>query len=159
MMGVVMRVVIRVVIIILALSTSLAGTPDCVRTHVGTFKGTARNAAGPLQLEGAATTTIFTLSVTADSLYLRALAAGGQERTIAAWPLTRVICAGEMLKANGATATTTATTGPLHLRRTMMWNLKGGIRAEATVSTKGSSQPADDFFGGSEVQLTLLKVR
>ena len=145
---------------ITAASLFTPGTADCVQAHTGAFKGTARNAAGPLQLEGASTSTVFQVSATSDSLHLTAITSSGRERTIASWPLARVICAGEMIKANGTTS------GPQHLRRTMMWNMKGGIRAEATISTKGlagstnaNTTATDDFFGGAEVQLTLLKVR
>lgn len=122
--------------------------------HLGVYKGVARNASGPLQLgNSTAVTTIFQLQTTGDSLHLRANARGGNTVIVASWPLTRVSCTGESLSAKGLQK------GPLHLRRSLQWSLSGGIRVSAMVTTHGASQPADDFFGGSKVQLTLIKTR
>jgi hypothetical protein len=49
--------------------------------------------------------------------------------------------------------------GALHLRRTLTWKRTAGIRVNAELSTANASQREDDYFGGSRVQLTLLKIR
>lgn len=125
-----------------------------IDTHLGVYKGVARNASGPLQLgNGTAANTVFQLQTVRDSLFLRANARGGSSVTVAVWPLTRVSCTGESLSAKGLQK------GSLHLRRSMRWSLSGGIRVSATLTTHGASQPADDFFGGSKVLLTMMKTR
>lgn len=122
--------------------------------HLGVYKGVARNASGPLQLGNTtAVTTIFQLQTSGDSLYLRANARGGNNVVVASWPLTRISYTGESLSAKGLPK------GPLHLRRSMRWSLSGGIRVSATVTTHGASQTSDDFFGGSTVTLTLVKLQ
>lgn len=125
-----------------------------VTSHVGVYRGTARNAAGTLQLgNNSATTSVFQLETVKDSLYLKGNARGGTAIVLASWPLSRVESTKESIKAKGLSK------GPLHHRRSLQWNISGGIRVSATIITNGASQPPDDFFGGSEVMLTLLKVR
>ena len=124
-----------------------------IDTHLGVYKGIARNASGPLQLgNSSAVNTIFQLQSSDDSLYLRANARGGSTVTVASWPLSRVAYTTESLSAKGLTK------GPLHLRRSMQWSISGGIRVSATVTTHGASQTADDFLGGSKVMLTLVRI-
>ncbi|MFN4984826.1 MAG: hypothetical protein ACK5GI_01605 [Ignavibacteria bacterium] len=141
---------------LLAPFTIFAQSPDA---FTGVFKGTARNNGGVLQLGGAASSsTVFMLQRTGDSLHLRAVASGGTERTIGSWPVARV----KTDKPSPTEQVLTATglpKGPLHLRRTLTWTQSAGIRVSATVRTNNASQTQDDFFGGGEVTLTLMKAR
>ncbi|MEN9282071.1 MAG: hypothetical protein RL594_1006 [Bacteroidota bacterium] len=127
---------------------------NALESHLGTFRGTARNASGILQLgSDASATTVFELDNRNDSLALRAITKSGRRLTVAVWPMGRVSVRGSTLTAQGLR------TGPLHQRRTLDWNVTAGIRVSATLTTNGASQKHDDFFGGGSVQLTLLKVR
>lgn len=119
----------------------------------GAFKGTARNQSGVLQLGGASANTIFQLQHIADSVRLSALSLNGSDRVIAAWPVSRVNVSGESLTATGLAK------GPLRLRRTCTWTQTAGLRVQATIRTQGASQTSDDYFGGSEVAITAIKVR
>jgi len=128
--------------------------PTDITAHLGTYQGTLRNASGVLQLGGAdATKSVVVLSVSADSLRLDAMDKAGAMRRIGSWPMTRVTTAGESLTATGLPK------GALHLRRTLTWKRTAGIRVNAELSTANASQREDDYFGGSRVQLTLLKIR
>ncbi|MEY2720163.1 MAG: hypothetical protein RLZZ273_1529 [Bacteroidota bacterium] len=123
-------------------------------TFTGVYKGTARNQGGVLQLGGASSSaTVFMLARAGDSLHLRAVATGGTERTVGSWPVARVKTDNQTFTATGLTK------GPLHLRRTLTWTQSAGIRVSASVRTNGASQAPDDFFGGGEVTLTLMKAR
>lgn len=134
-------------LVILALGTA-------INPHLGTYRGTARNASGILQLgSDASATTVFELALRNDSLVLRAIAKSGSVSTVACWPMSRVQVSGATVTAKGLR------TGPLHQRRSLHWNTTVGIRASATLTTMGATQKQDDFFGGGSVQLTLLKVR
>jgi hypothetical protein len=129
-------------------------TPTDITAHLGTYQGTLRNASGVLQLGGAdATKSVVVLSASADSLRLDAMDKAGTMRRIGSWPMTRVSAAGESFTANGLPK------GALHLRRTLTWKRTAGIRVNAELSTANASQREDDYFGGSRVQLTLLKIR
>lgn len=119
----------------------------------GVFKGSARNQSGVLQLGGTATNTVFQLQHAADSLHLRAITMSGTERTIASWALSRITISGDSFTAKGLPK------GPLHLRRSLTWTQSAGIRVSATITTNAASQQPDDFFGGGEVMLSLMKIR
>ena len=136
-------------------TVSMHGTaPTDITAHLGTYQGTLRNASGVLQLGGAdATKSVVVLSASADSLRLDAMDKGGTLRRIGSWPMTRVTAAGESFTATGVQK------GPLHLRRTLTWKRTAGIRVNAELTTANASQREDDYFGGSRVQLTLLKIR
>lgn len=136
------------------LASAIAQATPSVASFIGTFQGTLRNASGVLQLGGAdATKSIVKLSTSRDSLILEAIDKTGTLRRIATWPLSRVSVAGDALTATGVSK------GALHLRRSLTWKLIGGIRVSAELTTAGASQREDDFFGGSRVMLTLLKIR
>ena len=141
----------------LAAWTVAVGTTQPAQTigsHLGTYQGTLRNAAGVLQLGGAdATKSVVVLSVVADSLRLEAIDQTGSMRRIATWPLSRVKTQGDSLTASGGGR------GALHLRRTLIWKRSGGIRVNAELTTAYASQREDDYFGGSRVTLTLVKIR
>jgi len=129
-------------------------TPTDITAHLGTYQGKLRNASGVLQLGGAdATKSVVVLSASADSLRLDAMDKAGTMRRIGSWPMTRVSAAGESFTATGLPK------GALHLRRTLTWKRTAGIRVNAELSTAKASQREDDYFGGSRVQLTLLKIR
>ncbi len=134
----------------------LVGTllqPSSLSTHTGVYRGTARNAAGPLQLGNAdAVNTVFRLTVTGDSLFLRANTRSGTIVDVGAWPTSRVKTTSTTLSATGLLK------GPLRLRRDLQWTLSGGIRVAAVVTTRNPSQKADDYFGGGTVNLTLMKI-
>ena len=139
-------------IFLLLASTSLFS--QSLDTFTGVYKGTARNQGGVLQLGGASSSSsVFMLQRAGDSLHLRAVASGGAERTVGSWSVARVKTDKQVLTATGLPK------GPLHLRRTLTWTQSAGIRVNATVRTSGASQTPDDFFGGSEVTLTLVKMR
>jgi hypothetical protein len=128
--------------------------PSSLPAHTGVYKGTARNAAGTLQLGNAdGVTTVFQFSVIGDSLSLRANTRSGSQMLIGTWPLSRVTATPTEISTKGLPK------GPLHLRRDLQWTLSGGIRVTATVTTRNPSQKSDDFFGGGAVNLTLMKVR
>lgn len=143
---------------LIAIGSILVGaTPmssGAANSFLGTFQGTLRNASGVLQLGGAdATKSVVTLKASADSLLLEAMDKTGSIRRIAAWPMARVKVAGDVLAATGFSK------GALHLRRSLSWKRSGGIRVSAELTTSGASQREDDYFGGSRVMLTLLKIR
>lgn len=140
--------------LLLLLLASVSLFSQSLNSFTGVYKGTARNQGGVLQLGGASSSsTVFMLARTGDSLHLRAVASGGVERTIGSWPVARVKTDKQTLTATGLFK------GPLHLRRTLTWTQSAGIRVSASVRTSGASQTPDDFFGGGEVTLTLMKVR
>ena len=145
-------------IILLSCVLQLLASPRAVsqdlRSLTGVFQGTARNASGVLQLGGqAATNTVFELMQSRDSLQLKAISRSGTNTTVASWHIKRVTVLGQTLNAKGLTR------GPLHLRRSCTWTQLGGIRVQATITTNGASQRSDDFFGGGEVMLSLIKIR
>lgn len=123
-------------------------------THEGVYRGTARNTAGTLQLGNTdAVKTVFRLDVAGDSLYLKANTRGASESVVGAWPTSRVSATETTFSAKGLSK------GPLHLRRDLHWTISGGVRVSATITTRNPSQRPDDYFGGSSVSLTLLKIR
>ena len=147
-------VLVTVALALFALTSAMPVRAQHVGAYLGTFQGTLRNASGVLQLGGAdATKSVVQLSVSRDSLVLEAIDKTGTSRRLATWPMSRVTVAGDALKATGASK------GALHLRRSLTWKLIGGIRVSAELTTAGASQREDDFFGGSRVLLTLLKIR
>lgn len=149
-----MRLSVLVIVALLTLTSVMPIQAQQVAPHLGTYQGTLRNASGVLQLGGAdATKSVVKLSISGDSLVLEAIDKAGTLRRLATWPMSRVNVAGEVLTATGAS------TGAIHLRRSLTWKLSGGIRVSAELTTAGASQRDDDFFGGSRVMLTLLKIR
>jgi hypothetical protein len=147
-----MTLFLTCVAFLLALNATPSADNASITAHLGTYQGTLRNASGVLQLGGAdATKSVVVLSASADSLRLDAMDKGGTLRRIGSWPMTRVTAAGESF--------TGVQKGPLHLRRTLTWKRTAGIRVNAELTTANASQREDDYFGGSRVQLTLLKIR
>lgn len=139
---------------VIVILVALAAQATRISTHEGVYRGTARNAAGTLQLGNAdAVNTMFRLTAVGDSVFLRANTRGGTEIVVGAWPTTRVSATSTTLSAKGLA------TGPLHLRRDLQWALYGGVRVAATITTRNPSQKSDDYFGGRSVSLTLMKVR
>lgn len=137
-----------------AVAVGSAQPLQTLKFHLGTYQGTLRNAAGVLQLGGAdATKSVVVLSVIADSLRLEAMDKTGSMKRVATWPLSRVTAQGDSFTASGVRK------GALHLRRTITWKRSGGIRVNAELTTVNASQREDDYFGGSRVTLTLLKIR
>lgn len=140
------------IVLLLLVGTFLQ--PSSLSTYTGVYKGTARNAAGALQLGNAdAVNTVFQLTVIGDSLHLRANTRSGTTVDLGAWPTSRVNATSTTLSATGLLK------GPLRLRRDLQWTLSGGIRVTAVVTTRNPSQKADDYFGGGTVNLTLVKLR
>ncbi len=149
-----MRLSVLVTVVLLTLTSATPIQAQQVAPHLGTFQGTLRNASGVLQLGGAdASKSVVKLSFSGDSLVLEAIDKAGTLRRLASWPMSRVSVSGDALTATGVSR------GALHLRRSLTWKLIGGIRVSAELTTAGASQREDDFFGGSRVMLTLLKIR
>jgi hypothetical protein len=128
--------------------------PNVLQPHLGSYRGTIRNAAGVAQLGTAeSVTTTVTLEQRRDSLFVRAINRSGTQQTIGAWPMGRVTVNEATIKATGVSQ------GPLHLRRDMTWTLSAGIRVNAELKLRGKAPADDDYFGGKVITLTLLKVR
>lgn len=139
---------------LLTLVVMLFQAPASLQPHLGSYRGTLRNAAGIAQLGSAdSVTTTVTLEQVRDSLFLRAIKRSGTQQTIGAWPASRVSFTSTTITAKGLQR------GPLHLRRDMTWTLTAGIRANAELRLRGKATADDDYFGGRVVALTLLKVR
>ena len=139
-----------IVTIILLLFQAL----NVLQPHLGSYRGTIRNAAGVAQLGTAeSVTTTVTLEQRRDSLFVRAINRSGTQQTIGAWPMSRVTVNEATIKATGVSQ------GPLHHRRDMTWTLSAGIRVQAELKLRGKATADDDYFGGKVVGLTLLKVR
>lgn len=139
---------------ILTIILVLLQAPSALQPHLGSYRGTLRNAAGIAQLGTAeSVTTTVTLEQRSDSLFLRAINRSGTQQTIAAWPMSRVTVNEVTMKATGVSQ------GPLHLRRDMTWTLSAGIRVNAELKLRGKATTDNDYFGGKVVSMTLLKVR
>lgn len=139
---------------ILAFIVLLFQTPASLQPHLGSYRGTLRNAAGIAQLGTAdSVTTTVTLEQARDSLFLRAISRSGTQQTLGAWPRSRLSVTTTTITARGVQQ------GPLHLRRDLTWTLSAGIRVNADLKLRGKATTDDDYFGGMVVALTLLKVR
>lgn len=139
---------------LLASILMLLQAPAAVQQHLGTYRGTLRNAAGVAQLgTSELVTTTVTLEQGQDSLRLLAVSRTGDQRLLGAWPSKRVTTSGSAITATGVPH------GPLHHRRDLRWTMSGGIRVRAELTMRGKTTSDDDYFGGKVVVLTLLKVR
>lgn len=138
-----------VVALILALVS-----PHDITSFTGSYVGSIRNASGTagLGLADAVNTTI-TIENSKDSLFVRAVSRAGRNETLGAWSLKNV-----RVTDTGFT-TTGRSSGPVEHRRSMRFELVGGIRMSAEMTMRGGKAKGDEYFGGDKISLTAMKVR